>query len=396
MFKRILSFFTTNITAKILALLFALGVWFYVAAGQAKVDVFPAQIPIEIKNLPPQRAVVGDLGTCQVKIKASYYTWQQLSANDFSAYVDLAGLDTGTHQLEINVRVTDSSVSVVEKNPAKVRVKLEPLISKKFPIKVGLEGKPAGGYTTGEISIEPSEVEVNGPQSLVEGITEIKTTIRLSGENTDVERVGHFTALDNSGQKVSNINFSPSSAKIKIPIVKGANIKTVGIRANITGDPKENYWISKIIVTPAVVAVKGEAEILKDLEYLDTEKIDVTDINKTISRDVDLILSRGIILENGSKKIKVMVYVTPNLSVREIPATLIYKGKIGSTSATVKVKVSGPLALLNNLHSSDVLIIIDLTGRGSGSFAIERKDIEAPTGIDVIDFSPKTINIVID
>jgi YbbR domain-containing protein len=396
MLKSLLKFFTTNITAKILALLFAISVWAYVATGEAKVDRFPGRIPIEAKNIPIGMAVAEDLGSVEIQIKAPYSSWQNLSIDKFKAEVDLSGLDPGTYRTDINVSSNDSSVSIVEKSPSKVTIKLEPLITKKVPISVKIEGKPADGFATTETKTDPQDVEIRGAKSIIDNITTASAVIKLNGENSDIEKKVKVSAFDNSGHEAKNVIFSPDTVLVKATINRATNIKTVGIKANITGDPKENLWASGVIVTPSVAVVSGEPEILKELEHLETAKIDISNIGETLSKEVDLILPEGIALLSGARKVKVMVYVAPNISTKEIPASFNFTGKSGSTNATVKVRVSGPVSLLNNLYSRDVLANIDLSDKNSGTYTIAKSDISVPKGIDVLDFSPKTININVE
>lgn len=393
---RILKFFTTNIAAKILALLFAIVVWTYVATGQTKVDQFPGRIPIEAKNIPVGMAIADDLGTVGIKIKAPYSTWQRLSADDFAADVDLSGLDVGTYRIDVNVHTSNPAISIVEKSPSKVTVTIEPLVAKKIPVTAKLEGKPADGFAAGEITALPAETEVRGAKSLVESILNAQATLGLSGESSDIEKKVKLSAFDASGNEIIGVNFTPDTVGVKIAITRATNTKTIGIKANITGDPKENFWVSNVIVTPSVVTVTGEPEALKNLEYLETARVEISNISQTKTSEADLILPEGIALISGEKKVKVSVYVSPNLSVKEIPATLNFIGRSGSTTSVVKAKVSGPIYILNNINSRDIVINIDLSSRGSGAYTINKQNFSVPTGIDVIDFSPQNININVE
>jgi YbbR domain-containing protein len=396
MFKKIFIFFTTNIIAKILALFFALAIWVYVTTGEAKVDRFPGNIPIEPRNVPVGMAIADELGNVEVKIKAPYASWQKLSADDFTAYVDLGGLDIGTYRIDVEIHISDPSISIIEKDPAKVTVSLEPLTSKEVPVAVKIEGKAAEGFATGETSTEPPKVEVRGAKSLVDNILDASAIVKLNGEDVDLEKKVRLTAFDASSKEIKNISFMPDSISVKIAITRATNTKTVGIKASIVGDPKENFWVSKVIITPSVAVVSGEPEELKELEYLETARIDIANISKTLDKEVDLVLPEGIALISRKRKFKVLVSVAPNLSVKEIPATLNFIGKPGSTSSTVEVKVSGPISILNNLYSGHVVIDIDLSNRGSGVYNIDKSAIKVPSGIDVVDFSPKIINIIIE
>jgi len=393
---RIFKFFTTNITAKILALVFAIGVWTYVATGQTKVDRFPGRIPIEAKNIPSGMAIADDLGSVEIKIKAPYSSWQRLSADDFTANVDLSGLDVGTYRMDVNVSVSNSAVSVVEKNPSKVTIRLEPLVTKKVPVAIKLDGKPADGFAAGEAVTTPDQVEVRGAKSLVDSILNAQATLGLNGENSDFEKKVKLSAFDAASQEIKSVSFAPDTVIVKVPVMRATNTKTVGIKAIITGDPSENFWVSKVIVTPSVAVITGEPEVLKNIEYLETTRVDINNISKNKSLDADLILPEGIALLSNQNKVKVTVYVSPNLSIKELPATFNFIGRSASASSNVKVRLAGPIIMLNNLTSRDIILNIDMSSRSSGAFVINKNDFSVPSGIDVIDFSPKTININVE
>ena len=390
-----LNFFTRNKLAKILAIVFAVGVWFYVAAGEARVDKFPGKIPISIRNIPADMAVVGGDREMEVVVKAPYGSWQGLSADDFLAYVDLAGFSPGHYSLDIQTKITDPNITVIEKNPAKFEISLEPVTSKKVPVSVKTIGKVADGFTLTETKVEPVEAEVSGAKSVIEKITNATALIHLEDESNNVSKQARLVALDSSDHEISDLKFNPDEVRASLSIIKASNTKTVGIKANISGDPATNYWVSKVVATPSVAVIYGNEEQLKTIDYLNTEKISIDGLTDTLTKTVSLDLPSGIKLIEGENSVKVIIYVSPELNTRTLPASLNFINGKGSSEDTVNVKVAGPLSRLNILSSNDISATIDLSGKSSGSYFIDRSQLNLPAGIDLVDYWPKNIKITV-
>lgn len=389
-------FFTKNLGAKILALIFALSLWFYVAVGEARVDKFPGKIPIEVKNVPVGMAVSDYFEGVDLKIKAPFSTWQKLSSDSFQAFVDVNNLDVGTYRLDVNIKVSEPEVSIVEKNPSKVTVHLEEVTEKNVPINFKIEGKVADGFATGELESDPKEVKIKGAKSLVERITNATAVVGLSGEMSDTEKFVPLIIFDGSGNEIKNLEIFPSNVKVKVPISKATNIKTVGIKAAITGNPAENFWVSKIVAFPSTAVVTGEAENLKSLDFLETTKLDITNISSNLTKNVDLVLPSGISLVSNERSIKITVYVSPNTTTKSVPASFNFIGGKGSTTTVVNVIVSGPVSGLSGISAGNVVINFNVSGKSSGSAEVTRDMISLPAGFDVVDFSPKNINLVVE
>jgi hypothetical protein len=78
-------------------------------------------------------------------------------------------------------------LEVVSVIPARVRVALEPTVSKSVRIIPTIEGTPAPGFVADGVMVTPEVMEVSGPASRVKPIESVVTTpIRIDGTQVNV------------------------------------------------------------------------------------------------------------------------------------------------------------------------------------------------------------------
>ena len=73
----------SNLPIKIIVILLAIGFWVFIALQTGKIANFPADIPIEIKNLNPDLAVALSEQNARARISATPSVWQGLTIDDF-------------------------------------------------------------------------------------------------------------------------------------------------------------------------------------------------------------------------------------------------------------------------------------------------------------------------
>jgi YbbR domain-containing protein len=395
-------FITNNWAAKLVCILVAVGLWAYVAIGESKVDNLPGKLPLQIKNTPSDLTAIVDEDSVQVKISADRSTWSRLSSNSIIAYIDLNGLTQGTHEVSVLAESTVSNVEIIDITPKKVLVRLEPIIKKKVPVRIQTSGQAGEGLVAGEATIEPSEVEISGAESVVGKILEATASVALNGETNQIEKNIPLVALDSNGEEIKNVSFNPKEAKVTLPLVKAGTTKSVGIKAQITGKPKSGYWINQVIITPSNVTISGSSGILRGISYLQTKAIDVEGISQNLTKQIDLDVPSGATLDETNSQVKVEIQVSVGSSEKEISAGLIYDNlssllKVDSIDPNaVKIVVSGPTDVLSTLSSSNVQVHLNLGNiKSSGAYNIDidRNSITVPDGMSVSSYVPSAIKV---
>ncbi|MCL5410832.1 MAG: CdaR family protein [Patescibacteria group bacterium] len=399
---------TKNFGIKLFCLFAAGLLWVYIAAGQNSVGKFPGSIKIRAINVPSGLVASYDAKTVDIKVMADPLIWRKLSAETFSAYVDLSAHSEGTYELDVNVVSSIPGVQIVEKNPDKIFVSLEPIISKEVNINKKIEGNAADGLVAGSIDLLPTKVEAKGPKSLINNLTEATVVVKLNGETSDFTKTLTVKAFNEKGDEIEGIDFIPDEVKATIPIVKTSNNKTVGIKAKIEGSPKAGYYVSSIIINPSTVDILGPAEVLNVINFIETFAIDVTNSSSDLEKEIPLDLKSGVTLQqNSPSKVKVKIKFSRSEITREISPSITTKNLDSSlypstiTPNQIKVIISGPIDTINNLKASDVVLALDFQDKkasqgGTYNFDLNSKSFSAPDGVSIISILPSSIYVVVD
>lgn len=401
---KILDIIFRNWQAKIISVFLALSLWLYVGIGQTRNDFFPGGLPLQIKNVPEGFVAITDVDRVKVRVVASPDLWKKLSADSFSAYLDLGGLQPGVNEVKVTVISSVGDIQVVETDPAKVLVRIESRIEKEVPVNVLIDGKAGEGLVAGDWKVEPNKVKVNGAKSIVDSLLEATAKISLDGQTADFKKSAKLEGLDSQGKTISNLEFTPKEAIVSVPIIKASNVKTVGIKANIQGTLADGFWISKIEVTPQTVTIAAAEAQIGKINYVLTNAIDISNVNKSTFFEVPLKPDAGISILDSVDKVKVELFITKSQSTKEIETGFKWQGSnlnvVSVEPTTVKVVVSGPSDKLATLTASDISLIIDLSSTkdipGTYSIDISRSNISGPSGISVSSIVPSAISVRVD
>ena len=355
---------------------------------------FPGTIPINPANLPANLAAVYDSKDVSIKILADPSIWQKLSPEAFRANIDLTGLTAGTHQVSVNVVSSISGVQIVDKNPSTILVTLEPVVTKDVSVVERIDGQAADGMVPGDISFNPSKVQVTGAKSIVDGISEAVAVVSLKGESADFSQSVRPVIYDDENQQLVGVKIKPAETKAEVSIVRGSNTKTVGIKVQVIGTPRDNYYIANIASTPGAVDISGVRTTVLNTKFIETSPIDVTGATSDITKDVTLSVPDGLtILNSNSTKVHVAISIQTSVVSRAFDVTN-FKSVSGNSTITsinpaaVTVICSGSVSTLNSISASDFTILFDLADKmpdshGEIGLTLTPVNIQTPSGISV-------------
>jgi YbbR domain-containing protein len=182
MFKLI----TENWTLKLMSLVFALMLWFFIM-GERRLEV-NYRVPLELQNLPRELMVANEIPSMvDVRISGPRTLLMKVSPNDISITVDLTGLSPGLtsfRRLEERLNLP-SGLRVTRLSPSFVDVRLERVQQKTVPISILLAGEPMNGFGVGTVRAMPDQVVIEGAESELKNVTNVTTDeVDLSGVNS--------------------------------------------------------------------------------------------------------------------------------------------------------------------------------------------------------------------
>ncbi len=171
-----LNFFRQNIFLKILSLIFAIILWFFVVLEdkvEQDVDVFIhyKHVPkgLMLVNTPPNKV--------HVKVVGPRSILRNLSRKKLSLRIDLSEFERGRHLIVLHPKdiPLPAGLEIIGIQPEKIEIILERIASRLVPVEPMLEGSPPSGWKLVKVTVIPSKVRIRGPESLVYKIKRLRT-----------------------------------------------------------------------------------------------------------------------------------------------------------------------------------------------------------------------------
>jgi YbbR domain-containing protein len=178
-----LRWFLRDLGTLLLAFALAMVVWISAVTSSDPNVERVRTVPLEMVGLDPNMLVVGNPPSqVRVTLRAPTSVSDSLSnaENAVTAWVDVTGLEAGSHDLEVQTHVGETywPVRKTQVSPEIVTVSLEPLVSRTFPVNLEISGDPAVGYQKG-VPKRSELVTVSGAAPLVDNIEEV---LNFSGD----------------------------------------------------------------------------------------------------------------------------------------------------------------------------------------------------------------------
>lgn len=155
--------FFKNKRLKLMALVFAAVLWFFVA-GQSNTEV-GFLVPLGLKGIPKDMVVTGvPPAEMEVRVSGAKPVIINLSSSQIIAELDLAGAKEGVNTFNILPEdiITPVGVDVLSIRPKSVEVRLEKLVKTALPVKARLQGAPAPGFRVSGVRVSPLTVDAAG------------------------------------------------------------------------------------------------------------------------------------------------------------------------------------------------------------------------------------------
>jgi len=395
--------FARNIRTFLLALVLALAVWISAVTSANPDEVRTLiSIPLEIIGQDSSLIVTSDLpSSVEVTLRAPSSTWEELTAqeNSVQATLDLSGLSTGEHTLDIEIRLLVRPVQIVLKNPTTVTVTLEPLATQSLPVDLSLSGQPAIGYKAGDPVLDLENIIITGPQSIVEQAVRARVLVSLDGVRESIDQSLVVQIVDAKNNRVNGIGVTPESVHVNIPVIQQGGFRDVAVKVVVQGQVASGYRLENISVFPPVITVyASDSDLVNALPgVVETLPLDIQDAKENISTRLELVLDPSIKIV-GSQTVQVLVGISPiQTSITLMNQTINVLGLSEGLAAqaspqTVDVIISGPLPILDALT---INVSVDVTGLLPGTYQLTPKVDTLVDNVLVESILPSTIEVVI-
>jgi len=397
--------FVSNLGSFILALLLAFTVWI---AATLQNDPFSPRdfpnVPVTLVNQPENTILFNESDfseTTAITARAPESVLAELRTSDFSATMDLAGVQPGTPtSVPIEITCTNEAVRIESWFPSRQTVHLEYLKTVTLPVTIEIQGQIAIGYQSFDAVVLPSVVEVHGPEPLLVGVVSMSGSVNVDGARADVVEKVRVIPLDAEGRLVSGLDWTPAQVEVRVGVRRRLGYKPdVEVVPDLRGDPALGYRLGSVSVDPSTVTLAGVPAVLDELPgFVETLPISVTGATAELLEHSPLKVPNTVVVV-GVDYVTVTVEVLAIQSSRAMTSAVDIQGVRPGWIATpspgvVDVILEGPDAILAAMEQDDLLVIVNLFNYSLGVHRVE-PEVIVPEGVIVVSIIPETIEVAI-
>ncbi|WP_042220728.1 CdaR family protein [Oceanobacillus manasiensis] len=355
-------------------------------------------VPVEIEIDSDNYVVSGVPESVTVYMQGSPGILTPVITNrNFKVFVDLEGFEAGEHKaVEIQHTISPDIDAQIE--PKHIDVVIEEKGTKEFDVTVDFlnENGLAEGYELGDYMVDPSTVTITSAKSVIDRIGIVKVYVDLSGLDRDVDtREVPVNVYDNQGNALS-VNVQPENVVVSAEIDNPS--KTVPLSVETNGELPEGYSLTSISANVEEIEVYGRSNVLENIETVNTEEIDLSQITESGTIEADITLPDGASAP-GNGTIEVSVELEQTRTIESLPIETEGIGdELESTfldpeNGEMNVTISGSQEDVDGITADDFRFFIDLSGLEPGEHEVPIS-VEGPEGVEVIpEFEQATIEI---
>jgi YbbR domain-containing protein len=388
-------------TIKILSVIFATLLWFYVITEQNPVVPKDITIPVRIVNLEALNRnnliMLGNTNSYYItlKLKGKKEVLDTVNQNTIDAYADISNyLVKGESAIPVIVNGIPEGISVISRSQHNIKVSLDKKIVVQKPVTVNITGNPKGGLANLDAVLTPSEVVLTGAESIINTVETIKVDVDIAGVDLSVNKKLPVRLLDEEGKDVAGIQLDTQWINVNVPI---ANTKRVPIQLILEGEPAEGLVIASKKIQPTEILVTGNQEALDSLFSVNTKKQIINNMAEDITLAVMLDLPEGIQLVNTNEQINAVIDIQKVITSTVDISTMEFRNlgeKYFVNDAplrNIRLNVRGPEELLEDIENN-ITLYVDLTNAKEGSASYEIQVIKSPL-VEILELEPKSIGL---
>lgn len=327
---KIQGWLTNNIGMKLLSVVLAVLLWTIVVYNDDSITrsrtvtglgaILSGQNALSDNYLALAYNPVEGMDDISVELEVPQAQYSRVTENNVRVRLDLSNVrSAGTQLVPLTVSTTYGTVKSVY--PPSIEVEIESLDSRIVPLNATITGKEEDSeYWYNVRSLNPSTITVSGASSIVQNVAEGKVTVNVDGINESSIRAYSFQLFDYAGNEVSQELLTKTSSSVSANI-EVYPTKELSIYSDIDdvldGTIADGYEVENVVVSPSVVTVAADQELLDSLTTLALEPIVANNVSQSFT------IRTSISKLNGIRSYSVdQVYVTVN--VKAIEDTVVF------------------------------------------------------------------------
>ena len=304
-------FFSNNVAWKIISLLLATLLWFFVINYQNPELTQEIKHNVTIRGINELEAKgyvlenEEQLRNMQVRIllKGPRLEMERLKSDnvqidvrlDLTQYANLLTEEDAVSiekPIQITAHTNIEGIIVEDIRPKTVGVVFEREEQATRNIHYTIQNESNSEYAALDPILKPTTVEISGPKSSVEKVETAQININVDNFSEDVlSYTVPIILLDEQGEEVIGVKKVPEYVEVTLPIGKK---KRVPLEPQFKGTLPPGYIKANTLVSPQEITIVGKAAIVDTIQSIKLEKIALDNVIQSNNFRTDFILPEGI------------------------------------------------------------------------------------------------------
>lgn len=205
-----------NLGLRAIAILLAIGLWFFVNAGQ-RGALAPMRVPVSYRALPAGLVIVNQRPDfVQIEVRGPRTLLSLLNPDRMVLRLDLSGVTLGQAVFKIGPEMFNvpRQTDVARISPSQIVLDIDRITDREVPIHVDVRGQPASGYRVVAARANPAVATIRGPSRFVFHIDNVQTSpVEVTGAKADFQSP---VSLPSPSDRVTVVGPQASEAAVAI------------------------------------------------------------------------------------------------------------------------------------------------------------------------------------
>jgi YbbR domain-containing protein len=359
---------------------------------------FVGSIPVEVRGYPRDTFLLNDPEPVTV-VRYTSPSGVRPITSTFEAWIDISGIEPGSgpQSVPVTVESIDDRITVYGHEPDRMTVNLDRVSKRTVPVRVP-EVAPPDGIELGPTTIDPQQVEISGPASVLDAVIEARANVLVQPSGIDVDQEIRLVPVDVLGNVVGQVNIEPATARVTIPVFSDRDSKTLTISPLVTGDPAPGFALASATVEPQVVTVEGDIDELEPLVSIVTTAVPIGGLSANETFETTLALPTGVVALDV-QTVRVTITVRPVAETRTFEVGLDLIGarpdrRYATSTDRVLLTLGGSVADLDRLQGARLLALLDVADLEPGTTSVAVTT-DLPAGIALVSASPDQVAVTV-
>lgn len=359
----------------IISFFIAITLW-NVAMGEKNLDINIQKnsIPVQIVagepfNSTGMEIIEGQDQKVNVTLRGAFNKLYGGYQGNVTATVDVKDItEPGSYDLPVTVTTGDETVRVERKSVETINVTVDYVVTQEVSVKISTVGNVAPDRVLEKITSDPAKVEVTGPQQELKNLSYCLAEVDVASLKNTTQVTVPLVLYNNNGEAVEspNLTMAQTEVKITIPLL---STKTVPIKVVTTGDmPEGKELVGTPVVSPVNLTIAAKDEVLSQIEYIETQPLDLTNMHESGDIQIGLNIPDGVTnvskAETCTVTVEVQEYSTRDITTNQVRAiNANEQNAIVLEEKEFQLTLAGPPSVLDTIQPEDVVGVVDLQNK---------------------------------